>query len=237
MTSLLRNAIPGLDDYEVLLVFSATRLLAGGRRVRRKAAKPARRRAVQERAQETIAVVLEGAAQVLAREGYARATTNRIAVAAGVSVGSIYQYFADKDAIFDALIRREIDGLQRILRAARPDPEASLADSLRLLLTTLVRARPEAPALYRSLEHVPNALFRRRVADARGSVTAWVRDFLALHRRELRVRDLDAAAFLIVSAAEGVAMNASPEFYRAQGADELTAMFTRYLTKGRTAEA
>jgi AcrR family transcriptional regulator len=199
--------------------------------VHRKLAKPARRRAKQERARETIAVVLEAAAQVLQREGYARATTNRIAETAGVSVGTIYQYFTDKDEIFDALIRREIDGLQRLLRNAAPDPREPLADALRELLRALVRAQPEAPALYRSLEHVPNALFRRRVAAARGSVVAWMRDFLAVHRRELRVRDLDTAAFLIVAAAEGVAMNASPELYLAHGADELATLFTRYLTR------
>lgn len=166
--------------------------------MRAKVAKPARRRAKQERARDTIAVVLEAAAQVLEREGYARATTNRIAEIAGVSVGTIYQYFSNKDEIFDALIRREIDGMQRILRDAAPDPQEPLADALRSLLRALVRAQPEAPALYRSLEHVPNALFRRRVEEARGSVVAWVRNFLALHRRGLREPAAAAAALAAV---------------------------------------
>jgi AcrR family transcriptional regulator len=194
-------------------------------------AKPARRRAKQARSLQTIAIVLEAAAQVLAREGYARATTNRIAEIAGVSIGTIYQYFGDKDAIFDALIRNEIDGLQRILGDAAPDPRESLAATLSRVLHVFVRARPEAPSLYRSLEQVPNALFRRRVGAARGKVIEWVRDLLALHRKQLRVTDLDTAAFMLVAAAEGVAMTASPDFYRGSGADELTLLFTRYLTK------
>jgi AcrR family transcriptional regulator len=196
----------------------------------RAAAKPARRRAKQARAQQTIAVVLEAAARVLQREGYAGATTNRIAERAGVSVGTIYQYFADKEQIFDALIRREMEGLLRVLDGVAPDPDEPIADGLRRLLRLLVEARPDAPVLYRSLEQVPNALFRRRVAEARGSVIDRVRGFLALHRRELAVRDLDAAAFILVAAAEGVALTASPEFYRARGAEELATMFTRYLT-------
>jgi AcrR family transcriptional regulator len=200
--------------------------------MRRKTAKPVRRRAKQERARETIGVVLEAAAQVLQRDGYARATTNRIAAAAGVSVGTIYQYFANKDAIFDALIRREIDGLQALLRVARPDPREPLADVLRRLGSALVQSRPGAPALYRSLEHVPNALFRRRVAGARASLVEWVRAFLAMHRRELRVSDLDTAAFVIVAAAEGVALNATPEFYLGRGPEELATLFERYLTGG-----
>jgi AcrR family transcriptional regulator len=198
--------------------------------MRRKPAKPPRRRGKQERARATQAFVLEAAAQVLQREGYARATTNRIAEIAGVSVGTIYQYFGDKDEIFDALIRREVDGLQSVLRATTPNPGEALAAALRGLLEALVRAQPKAPALFRSLEQVPNALFRRRVAAARGSVVEWVREFLAIHRRELRVPDLDTAAFLVVAAAEGVAMNASPEFYSERGAEELTTLFARYLT-------
>jgi len=197
--------------------------------VTRMTAKPARRHAKQERARETVAAVLEAAAQILQREGYARATTNRIARIAGVSVGTLYQYFDDKDAIFDALIRREIDALQALLRTAAPDPRQPLAEALRDLLSALVRARPDAPLLYRSLEHVPKALFRRRVGAARGNVVGWVRDFLAMHQDELRVPDLDTAAFLIVTTAEGVALNASPEFYRGRGAEELATLFSRYL--------
>ena len=147
-----------------------------------------------------------------------------------MSVGTIYQYFADKDALFDALIRREVRALKRTLAGSTPDPAVPLAEALRRVLSELVRARPEAPVLYRSLEHVPNALFRRRVAEARGAVIAWARDFLAVHRRALRVQDLDTAAFLLFSAAEGVALNATPEFYRNRAADELAEMFARYLT-------
>ena len=201
--------------------------------MRRASPKPARRRAKQERARQTIAVVLEATARVLQREGYAGATTNRIAEVAGVSVGTIYQYFADKDQLFDALIRREIEGLLSVLQRIVLNPDATIADSLKRLLQVLVEARPDAPTLYRSLEQVPNALFRRRVAEARENVIGWVREFLASHRNEIHVRDLDVAAFIVVAAAEGVAITASPEFYRARGADELATVFTRYLTGDR----
>ena len=196
----------------------------------RSAAKPTRRRAKQARSQQTIEVVLEAAARVLASEGYAGATTNRIAERAGVSVGTIYQYFADKQQIFDALIRREVEGLVELLQRVAFDPDESMADGLRRVLQLLVEARPDAPLLYRSLEQVPHALFRRRVTEARGSVIDWVREFLESHREEIRVRDLDVAAFVVVSAVEGVAINASAELYRARVADELTTVFMRYLT-------
>ncbi len=197
-----------------------------------KQVKPARRRAKQQRARDTVDVIREAAAHVLLREGYARATTNRIADVAGVSVGTIYQYFTNKDAIFDALIRGEINGLKQRLVEASPNPDLPLADALRLLLSSIIRARPEAPTLYRALEQVPNGLFRRRVSEARGSVVDWIHDLLSTHRRELRVRDFEVAAFVIVAAAEGIAMNATPEFYRSRGAEEVATLFTRYLTTG-----
>lgn len=197
-----------------------------------KQVKPARRRAKQQRARDTVDVIREAAAHVLLREGYARATTNRIADVAGVSVGTIYQYFTNKDAIFDALICGEINGLKQRLVEASPNPDLPLADALRLLLSLIIRARPEAPTLYRALEQVPNGLFRRRVSEARGSVVDWIRDLLSTHRREMRVRDFEVAAFVIVAAAEGIAMNATPEFYRGHGAEEVATLFTRYLTTG-----
>jgi AcrR family transcriptional regulator len=192
--------------------------------------KPPRRRAKQERARQTIAVVLEAAARVLQREGYAGATTNRIAEVAGVSVGTIYQYFADKDQLFDALIQREIEGMLEVFRGITFAPREPIADALHRLLQLLVRARPEAPSLYRSLEQVPNAVFRKRLAAARQHVIGWARDFLTSYRRQIGVPDLDVAAFVVVAAAEGVAASATQEFYRARAADELTLMITRYLT-------
>lgn len=197
----------------------------------RKSSNPPRRHAKQQRAHATLEAILEAAAQVLQRHGYARATTNRIAEVAGVSVGTIYQYFPDKDAIFDALMQREIVRLIATLQQADLKPRGSLESAVRNVLRTLVDARPDAPALYRSLEHVPNALFRRRVTEARGAAVAWVRSLLVAHRRELRVRDLDAAAFIVVAAAEGVALNASPEFFQTRGVGEMAALFTRYLMR------
>ncbi len=194
----------------------------------RATAKSPRRRAKQDRARLTVTALVEAAAQVLLSEGYARATTNRIADAAGVSVGTLYQYFSCKDAIFDALIQREIDTLENTLHHVAPNPKQSLAEGLRTLLREIVRARPEMPSLYRALEHVPNTLFRTRLGQARGRVVAFVRDMLST-RPGLRPRDVDTAAFVVVAAAEGVAMNATPDFIRGNGVDELASMLARYL--------
>jgi AcrR family transcriptional regulator len=75
----------------------------------------------QARAAETRARILTAARQVFADHGYAAGTTNRIAEAAGLSVGSVYQYFPNKDAILVELVRAHVDhGTDVVLAAAEP---------------------------------------------------------------------------------------------------------------------
>ena len=68
--------------------------------------------------------ILDAGARVFAEFGYAAGTTNRIAATAGVSVGSLYSYFPNKDAIVTQLVRRHIDdGIREIgARLAQPGP-------------------------------------------------------------------------------------------------------------------
>src|SRR6478752_4873015 len=79
----------------------------------------------QSRSEETVAAILEGAAQVLEAGGLAGFTTNAVAERAGVSIGTLYQYFADKQALLRALADREIRRtLAAIAVALRGDPLA-----------------------------------------------------------------------------------------------------------------
>lgn len=77
-----------------------------------------RRTPVQHRARQTVEAVLDAVVRVLKRHGVDGVTTNRIAVAAGVSIGSVYQYFPDKRAIYTALHDRLAaitDTVERVL--------------------------------------------------------------------------------------------------------------------------
>lgn len=195
-------------------------------------AKSPRRLAKQARARTSVDAIVEAAARVLVREGYARATTTRIAQVAGVSVGTLYQYFADKDAVFDALIRRETAAVVAALEAEPIDPHRPLEATLRRIFVALVGAMRHGPELARQLELVPNALLRRRVDEYRGRVLAFARRLLGAHRPELRIDDLELAAFLLVHATEGVGLRASPALFSERLAEELTKLFTRYLIGG-----
>src|SRR6185369_8903715 len=77
-----------------------------------------RKRPVQARSQATVDAIVDAAARVLVRGGYGAFTTNRVAARAGVSVGSLYQYFPNKEALLAELKTRHVTQLERGLDAA-----------------------------------------------------------------------------------------------------------------------
>ena len=79
-----------------------------------------RRRPQQDRSRATVDAILEAAAEILAQQGPTGATTNRIAERAGVSVGSVYQYFANKKALYRALGDRFTASLRRTVGDLAP---------------------------------------------------------------------------------------------------------------------
>jgi AcrR family transcriptional regulator len=189
-----------------------------------------RRKAKQERSRQTVEALLEAAARVLQRRGYAGATTNRIAATAGASVGTLYEYFANKEAVYDALIQQEIETVVAAIRSNDLDPDATIHDTLSWVLRRAMSALRHGPDFLRALEQVPGAVFRRRLAKARNAVIGFIRQLLEAHRRELRVTDLDFAAFIVVSAAEGIASNASGDLFSDRLAEEIAALLNLYLT-------
>lgn len=95
----------------------------------------------QARAGETVAAILEAAAQILEAAGLAGFTTNAVAERAGVSIGTLYQYFTDKDALLRMLGEREMTAtLAAVGSALRDDPEAPLETRVRAVIRAIVNA-------------------------------------------------------------------------------------------------
>ena len=93
----------------------------------------------QARSAATIAAIVEAAAQILEREGEEAATTARVAERAGVSIGTLYQYFSDRDAVLAAVIRRDrqlmsAEIARRISDANPQSGEALVRDIIAALL-------------------------------------------------------------------------------------------------------
>src|SRR3954466_8096823 len=100
-----------------------------------------RRTPRQARAEETVAAILEGAAQVLEARGLAGFTTNAVAERAGVSIGTLYQYFADKGAVLRALAEREMRlAIAQVAKALHGDDAVSMEERARAVVRAIVNA-------------------------------------------------------------------------------------------------
>jgi AcrR family transcriptional regulator len=100
-----------------------------------------RRTPTQPRAQDTVHVILEAAARILQREGRAALNTNHIAERAGISVGTLYQYFPNKEAILVAMARRELATDEAsVIKALTQPAKDGETDLVRLAIRVLINA-------------------------------------------------------------------------------------------------
>lgn len=194
----------------------------------------ARKRPSQARSQATVDAILDAAAQVFEVRGYAAGTTNRIAVRAGVSIGSVYEYFPNKDAIVVALADRELEReRQEILAVLEGSRRKSLNALLRKFVETVVAFHARSPALHRILfdeaEHPPEThacvlRFEESLAHALEA---------ALRERRVAVPDRDLAAHLIVQTAESLAhrfaLRGIHDLDQESFTEEVSRLLARYL--------
>ncbi|MFB9263976.1 TetR/AcrR family transcriptional regulator [Bradyrhizobium erythrophlei] len=155
----------------------------------------ARKQPLQQRSRETVAVILKAAARVLEQRGLEGYNTNAVAERGGISVGSVYQYFPNKDAMTLALIARfEALLLEKARAAVAASEGKGLKASLDLVIGGLLEAHAERARLNRILE-----IEEDRLQPASGDLSAaaelkkLVSTLLASHEREI-ARPVDAAA-------------------------------------------
>ena len=180
-----------------------------------------------------LATLLEAATRVFVKEGYAKATTNRIATAAGVSVGSLYQYFPSKDAIAVELLRRYREGLLELIgaRLGSATP-ATFAAVVRELIGELLRAEGINPALHRVLiEQVLRTCARAEVIGFEERLESVLAK--AMRAAKIELADPDLAAFVLVRVVLSVVQSAvvdRPRYKTPALADELTRLVLAYLS-------
>ncbi len=195
-----------------------------------------RKRPQQSRSCETVEAILTAAARILVRDGYAGTSTNRIAEVAGVSIGSLYEYFPNKDAILATLRQRQHDRMQGVMSAALADMlELPLDAAVRKTIEVMVEAHSVDPALQAALmwqvpDHVSGP-FHSVEHHFFELTTA----YLESHREEVRPKDLELAALFSAQTVQSLthaARIAFPERLKDGSlTDELTDLILRYLTK------
>jgi AcrR family transcriptional regulator len=194
-----------------------------------------RRRPRQARAQATVDAIVRATARVLVEEGYDRASTNRIAQTAGVSIGSLYQYFPSKEALVAALVESHQLRMRDALgQSLAENPPASLAERARLLVRSMITAYRTDPQLHHVLcQEVPKIGELQRVYDFEQHLAEVCRSYLFADGQQTRMTDIDRAVFLLVNAVPSVvraAIQADPQALGDERlAEDLTDMMVRYL--------
>lgn len=190
-----------------------------------------RRKPIQQRSRATVDAILEAAAHVLRTEGWARFSTNRVARRAGVNIGSVYQYFADKEAVIHELHRRFREEVKARVRAAGP-VDGSFAGFIRLGVVQALATLAVNPEMHRVfLEELPPA-----IRDAHPIDPEAIEQFRAYAReRMVGVPDPELALWIWDEVLDGLARSACakrPELLSdPRFADELTVLLQRYLIR------
>ncbi|HXH44171.1 MAG TPA: TetR/AcrR family transcriptional regulator [Bradyrhizobium sp.] len=153
--------------------------------------------------------MVEATARVLVKQGFEKASTNRIADVAGVSVGSLYQYFPSKEALVAAVIDRHNEEIMRLVRTAFAEvDDLPIEKAVRRLVTVAIEAHLVDPDLHRVLaEQIPRSGHLAEVEAYSQDIHVLVRTYLERHHKEMRKLDPALAAFMCVSAIEAIAHN------------------------------
>jgi AcrR family transcriptional regulator len=203
--------------------------------MRRRPRTQPRKKPRQERSQATVDAILDATARVLCTTGYDRASTNRIALAAGVSVGSLYQYFPSKEALVAALSARHMEAMTSLIRAKLSEvATAPMPVAVRTIIAAMFEAHTVEPKLHKVLiEEVPRIGRLENLRGVERETQALVMALLATRKSELRRTDVETMAFMLVSVVEAVTHSAVVAELEpgASGAlaDELTDLVLRYL--------
>ncbi len=196
-----------------------------------------RKKPRQERSQATVDAILAATARVLCETGDDRASTNRIAIAAGVSVGSLYQYFPSKEALGAALVERHIDEMTALVRTKLAEVRsAPLASPLETMIHAMFAAHAVDPRLHQVLvEQVPRVGRLEKLRDVESEVQALVASFIAA-RPDLLRAPAETMAFVLVHAVEAVThasvVGGAGTAQARAVARELCHMVLRYLAPG-----
>jgi AcrR family transcriptional regulator len=173
-----------------------------------------RKRPRQARSRATVEAIVTAGAQVLIEQGYEGATTARVAERAGVSIGSLYQYFPNKEALIAALIERHAGEIIAIMHRALGDPASgTLEGGLRAMIEAGAAAHRLDPALHKILhEQVPRVGQLAKAMDTSRQIADALERFLRAHSDELHPeRDPATAAIVIETALEALAHKAVVE--------------------------
>ncbi len=188
----------------------------------------------QDRSKVTVDAILTATTRILIQVGYDKASTNRIAELAGVSIGSLYQYFPSKEALITSLAEHHANTMMEKIESKLQELfDAPIEIVIRELVKACIAAHAIDPMLHKVLnEQVP----RINNTNAEARVTALLRAYLEQNRNQIEPQNLDLAVLIIERTVEALTHTAvieRPQLLKdGQLEQEITTLLLSYLTHG-----
>ena len=191
----------------------------------------------QRRARATVDCILKAAELIISNEGYEFATTNHIAEVAGVSIGTVYQYFPRKEAILASLIENAVitssEPLRQILLAHMHTP---LAEGVPIQLRMILEGRRKYSKIFKHLpSNLGNSGTNTNLLTPETFLFTTIYMYFKHHHTEIKIDSIDTAMFisehLVVGAINNYLQDTSPQLNDNEFIAELSNAVTRYLTK------
>ncbi len=172
----------------------------------------------QERSKVAVAAILEATTRILTEEGYEKANTNRIAERAGVSIGSLYQYFPNKESLMNALIVKHSDEIIELVESKLINFDDSPVEIvIPEIIKAVIAAHAIDPRFHQVLnEEIPQSERSQQMQKAEGKIVELLRLYLSRwanspnQRLSERVRpeNLDMTVFILSRTVESLCHSA-----------------------------
>jgi len=194
----------------------------------------ARKSPIQARSNATVDAILQATLQVLTSVGKERLTTTRVAARAGVSVGTLYQYFPNKSALLQATLRRHMDAVRHAIETVCAAHQGdSLLDMGTALIHAYLAAKMQDVKSSASLYSVSSDIDGAAIAKSASHRSRRAIVDLFATAREPLTKDPELIANAVVSALNGFSRSLleskSPELQLASTREELTILVHAYL--------
>jgi AcrR family transcriptional regulator len=197
----------------------------------------------QDRSKVTVEAILEATTHILVEEGYDKANTNRIAERAGISIGSLYQYFPNKESLMTALMEQHAQEMAELV-GTKLDRlfDSPLEIAIPEIITAVVAAHAINPRLHQVLsEEIPRSERSPQIQQANERITALLRAYLEHWRDQIQPQNIDLTVFILSRTVDSLchaAVIEQPHLVSdSQFETEVSNLLLAYLIKNPAAES
>jgi AcrR family transcriptional regulator len=191
----------------------------------------------QDRSRITVEAILEATTHILTEEGYDKASTNRIAERAGISIGSLYQYFPNKESLMAALMEQHSNEIAELVESKLSHLfDQPLETTIPELIRAVIAAHAINPQLHQVLnEEIPRSERLQQMQQAEERITGLLRAYLERWNEHIHPRNLEMTVFILGRTVESLCHSAileHPDFVtNSQFEQEVSNLLLLYLAR------